>query len=543
LDLFDNLPPWYSIGTNYYLNITLNGAQVISIFSANAAVYRIAVFVCILSASLLAGAPSMAQSVSFTLSGVRFTESVYLDDRELQSAVRPYVDRPITFADVQSMIQDVQALYTAAGVFTGRVVLLPQDVVNNGVLRLDLVEANVADIEQVGLGRTRPEFIRKNISIVEGEKPNYENLERDLRIFEISHGFIPQIAFKKGSKSATTDVSISGTPPDGPEYVFSLDNFGTEATGDLRASVFFRYENLSGWRDTLSAQLQASEGTVSGSVGYSRPMFRPGGRGYTTLSYSESSVISGGFSPVRLESNNLTGTIGYSFPFRIKPDSNWTADFSLLHQQGESQLVTLNFQDTTVTALTASAGYSRLRNERRLSFGFGLRAGSADTVETSLTEGSFTLAFGDVAYARRLGKGAILDATLRMQLAPDQNLPVSQLMSAGGITSVRGYPNNVRSGDSGAIFRAQISRAQPWGQGNAKFYPFGFVDGAAILPFRTTGSAINSDQDLLVSAGFGVQAQINKRYTALLTIAQPLKETLGFSDLGTKIYFGLDAKF
>ena len=119
-----------------------------------------------------------------------------------------------------------------------------------------------------------------------------------------------------------------------------------------------------------------------------------------------------------------------------------------------------------------------------------------------------------------------------------------RLISAGGVTTVRGYPNNVRSGDSGLILRTQVSRLVPWTLGERiNVTPFAFADGAVVVPFRVDGG-INADQDILLSMGVGARFDMGESLSGLLMVGVPLRDTLGFSDTGQgRFYAGFDYRF
>lgn len=484
-----------------------------------------------------------AEAETFSLKGVTFSDSVYLTDAQLQAAVAPYLNRPITFADVQQMLADIDRLYVLSGIVTARTVLLPQEV-PDGILRLDLVEAEVGAVTVDGLGGTRPDFIRRNLSLAEGEQPDYDALERDLRVFEISHDFVPRITFGPGATTGTVEAIISGDVPKRFTWTASIDNFGTEETGETRGTIAGRWANLSGVRDTLSFQLQGSEGSYSGGLGYSRPVGWQGGRVTATLSYTNSAVIRADFSPLDIVSDTAQASLGYRVPFLVKPDSHFVFDIGITAEETTSELGGLPFQTTELIEIVPQVAWSKQWVRQTLSVTGGLKFGTANTLEVSETEGSYYLAFASANYARRLGDNFGLEVTAIAQLAPDQNLPVPRLISAGGVTTVRGYPNNVRSGDSGLILRTQISRLVPWELGaRVNVTPFAFADGAVIVPFRVDGG-INSDQDLLLSVGAGARFDIGDDLSGLVMVGVPIRETLGFEDVNEgQLYAGFDYRF
>ncbi|MBM9595916.1 ShlB/FhaC/HecB family hemolysin secretion/activation protein [Roseitranquillus sediminis] len=486
--------------------------------------------------------PATAQT--FLIDAVAFEDSTYLSEDELQDVARRYVGRPITFPDLTEMLDDVEQLYLRRGIPTARAVIPPQEI-RDGTLRVSLVEATIESVEYEGLDRTDPDFLSRTISLVPGERPDFERIATDLRIFDISHDVSPSLRFAPGTAAGTTRVTVTGEETPRWAWTVSADNFGREETGETRGSLFFRWSSVTGVRDTLSFQYQASEGASSASLGYSRPVGPAGGRVFGTLSFSESQIIGGEFADVQIESSTQAVTLGYRRAWRVRPSSHWVLEGGLSAEQSESEILGLAFADVDLTEVFGRAQHSRRFGRAALGLTFGLRVGQLEAMGTTETEGTYYLAFGGATYSRLLGERLVFDAALNAQLAPDQNLPVARLILAGGPQTVRGYPNDVRGGDSGLIANFQLSPREAWrpvAENEVEVRPFGFVDAALIVPFRQDGG-INADQDYLASVGVGATLTWRDSAALLAMVGQPLIETLGFEETEPRFYVGIDFSF
>lgn len=491
-------------------------------------------------ALLVAMQPAVAQS--FSIERVAFPDSAYLSQSELQAVASRYTDRSITFSDLEALLAEVQGLYAEAGIVTARAILPPQDIVD-GTLRVELVEAVVESIEIDGLDRTDPDFLRRNIGLAEGELPDFERLERDLRVFDIAHDIAPQLSFAAGGTPGTTRVIIGGEEPPARTWMLSADNFGRKETGELRASAFVRWSSVTGRRDILSLQAQLSRGARFAAAGYSLPAGPGGGRIVAAASYSRSDIVDGEFAIINVVARSDTASLAYSRPFRVRAASHWMLDTGVGYERNVSSTTGLAFSDIRILDAYVAINHTRRFALSSLRAGVGLRAGRAQAEQTTETEGSFWLVFANLDYARRATQNIVLEAELSAQIAPDQNLPVARLFTVGGPTTIRGYPINVRGGDSGLLARLQVSRAEPFERGDFAFRPFGFVDAAVVVPFRRDGG-FDSDQDLLASIGAGLRMQYRDNASALLMAGVPLIETQGFTDTGRPtVYFGIDYRF
>ncbi|WP_460275386.1 ShlB/FhaC/HecB family hemolysin secretion/activation protein [Celeribacter sp. ULVN23_4] len=487
--------------------------------------------------------PAAAQS--FRLEGISVSDSDYLTDQAVESVTSKYVKRAITFEDLQAMIAELNKLYLMSGVPTARAVLPPQEI-HDGILKVSLVEAEVEEVVYEGMDHTSPAFLDRTLSLQVGEKPDFEQIEKDLLIYDIMHDVAPMLSFSSGATPGGTLAKVTAKEPKRFAFTLSGDNFGREETGTARATVFGRWSSVTGVRDILSFQLQASEGAASGSLGYSRPVGAGGGRIVGALSYSNSSIIGGDFETVQIISESISGSLSYRRPAWVRPDSHVMFEAGLTYETTSSTIEGVEFADIEIYDLFASGRYNRRFARSTLGFSVGLRAGQADALGTSETEGAFWLLYGDGTYARPVGKKLMFNGNLRYQYAAGVNLPVARLFTAGGIGSVRGYPNDIRGGDSGAILNLQISNLRPYrpeGLPNWSFTFFGFVDGAVVVPYREDGG-LDSEQDLLASAGVGVTARYRENIDILAMIGVPLQETLGFYDQGKPtFYIGVDYSF
>lgn len=135
------------------------------------------------------------------------------------------------------------------------------------------------------------------------------------------------------------------------------------------------------------------------------------------------------------------------------------------------------------------------------------------------------------------------DALLRAQVALTDAVPVARLFSAGGIDTVRGYPMNIQSGDSGVSARLQVAGLKGWQANRLQITPFGFVDAAFVEPYRAPGATRPRDETL-VSAGAGLRVQYDRSISGVALIGVPMSNTTNFKDKGDPtVYVGLDYSF
>lgn len=501
-----------------------------------------------LAVGLVLGQTAVAQAQDqgpqFRLSAIETGHSQYLRPDDVAAVTGRYLDRTLVFDDLQKMMGELQGLYIDAGVPTAQAVLPPQDIVG-GKLRVSLVEARIEAIKIKDAAHTDPAFFSQNLSLPLGAKPDFAQIERDLKVFSLSHDLMPVLDFSAGDQTGGTVVTITANEPQNLTYTAGLDNFGRDETGKIRASFSANWASLSGWRDHLSLQATRSSGAWSGSAGYDRPMGPKGGRGFVQGYISTSQVTSGVFSDANIISDGQGVSLGYRLPLIAEFDRSLMAQFGFGLDRTQSTIAGITFADTDLQEVTAELAYQAQLPLTQWGGNVMLRLGRAQSVGGALSDGSFGVLRGSLWATRQVAKDLALSLNAEAQLSSRLQLPISRQMSVGGLQSLRGYPLDVRSVPDALVLRLQATKITPWklGDSGVELQPFAFLDAAVLASARTDVSRIGPDEKL-ASVGFGASMQWGGTYGLQALVGLPLRSTTGFDKSeGASVYLGLSAKF
>ncbi len=500
------------------------------------------VYVALSAAAVLSTVVPM-QAQTFQLSGVKFSSSDYLSDAELQGAVAPYLNRDIEFPDVEKMVAAVQGLYLSKGIVTAQAIIEPQQVAD-GILKLTLVEAELAQVKVDGAKDTKPEFVMRRLSAQQGAKPDFDRLARDLRLFEVAYDIRPKLSFSPGDLPGTATAVISIEEPKKFSWVASLDNFASEALGETQLSLAATVRSLTGHRDVLSVKATATQGSEGLSFYYNRPVGLQGGSVSVSGSYTQSEIVRGEFSIINIATEDLKFSTGYSQPIWIERDRFWTVSADLNYEKSDSVVAGTALQSNDLIELDVGLAFQQKRLGQAWSVSGGLKFGNVDSNGASASDGRYELLYGSASYARRMGDNFVLDANLDVQFADGQNLSVRRRFTGGGVTSLRGFEKDVRSGDSGAIVRLQLTCPSPcMGEEKPKvaISPFAFVDFGIIKPFKAAAAAVDT-QDHLASVGIGARVNV-KNVNLLGFVGAPVIKPAGLTKTSPRAYFGADYAF
>ncbi len=472
-----------------------------------------------------------AEAQRFSLSGYSFDDSAYLTQAELQEIARPFVNRSITFADVQKLVGAIQNRYAQRGIVTAKVLIEPQDVAIGGTLHLTLVEARLGQLIVTETSGTKNRLLRGKLPFAAGEKPDYEAIAETSRFFEVAHGAKYHVEFKPGSVPGTTDATIAFRTTPGLSWSSGVNNHQTDALGTVgmnnSISSFDRFDRL----ERLSGSLLLHRGGLTLSTNLSYPI-APAVRMSFGLESSRGSVVNGPTVVLDPESERTAAILGFTGPFGIKPDRHKFWSVSLKAERSTSRILDLDLTARDLREITAQLSTQRQWTRAALRTSYGFAIGNTDSGGASETDGRYYLLSASANYARRLSETFVLELTGRVQLAPDQNLSSLRQFSVGGTSSLVGYPHFVATGDGG--FHARSKASCPgkcdFKAGKVKFSPYAFWDIGHVSLFTEAGQD-QPDRDILTSLGLGLRAGF-KKINVIAEVGVPLKKTEGFDATG-----------
>lgn len=161
------------------------------------------------------------------------------------------------FSDIESAVQTVRDVYAEAGM-TAIQVLIPEQTLEDGVVKLQVEELEVARIEVEGAqSRSQDNVLRAVPGLRQGTTPVDTVLSAQLRLANENPGRQMQVTFRTEDDGTLTGVlRVADRSPWTTQL--SLDNTGSATTGKYRAAVATQHSNLLDRDIVGSVQLQTS---------------------------------------------------------------------------------------------------------------------------------------------------------------------------------------------------------------------------------------------------------------------------------------------
>ena len=444
----------------------------------------------------------------------------------LAAALAPFTGAGRRFSDIESAVQAVRDVYASASI-TAVEVLIPEQTLEGGVVKLEVEELKVARVEINGAqARSRENVLRAVPGLSQGITPVDTELSAELRLANENPGRQMQVTFRTEDDGSLTGVlRVADRSPWTTQL--SLDNTGSETTGKLRAGLTVQHANLLDRDIVGAAQVQTSPGHVSDvKIGFASlrvPLYPLGLMLETTAVHS--SVDSG---TVKTAAGDyLLSSRGDSFSLRLtRLLPRWGAvdhrvSIGQDWRQVDSQVTSVNggpslVPDIELRPVTLSYSLSWREDTRsvfgQLSLSRNLPAGgrSAESVfqETGLRAGAnprYTIKRASAGFATNLGAWT-LSAQWNGQWTDDA-LVSAELFGIGGEGSIRGFNGRLASADQGQRLGLELqSPVKTWALGAV-----GPLSGAWVL-FAEAGEvrrnlpqANEKVRTALAGAGLGVR--------------------------------------
>ena len=468
-----------------------------------------------------APAKPAAAGVSFRLNRVDFTRSELLTEQTLRELAAGLEGREVTLAEVQALVDRINALYRERGVPTAQAVLPAQDV-TDGAVTVKLVEGRVGQILLEGNDSTSGDFIRARLGQSPGELADVSELERRMLRFNRSQDVQLRAELKPGARFGETDYAVAVKEPSKHEMRLFSDTSGSPATGVYRVGAFYQNRSLLGFRDALGVTLVGAEGHEGRALSYAFPIGSLGTR--LTLSWfnDRTEIVRGPFAPLNIRGESTAWTALVRHPLLLGANYQLDLTGGAKTRKTESWISGRQFQSTDIDDLSLGVDGQWWEKDRIWNASLVYSNGKAKAISDIVSE-SFAVWRGQVRRAQDLGSGWSLQNAFTFQYSRNENLTSSEQFLIGGDSSVRGYQTALFSGDKGLTASVELHHPLPQPPvAPVRTTGFAFIDYGATQPFRPVGSTRGTDT--LASYGWGVSASISERVQARLTLGLPLRD-------------------
>lgn len=477
---------------------------------------------------------------SFVLKSVRFTPSDYLGEEQLRAVVEPYLETSVTFVDLSRMVDQVNALYRNIGVYTA-LALLPKQKVENGVVLVRLVEGKLGKLLVEQNAYTGTDYIRSWISQQDHDKTvDVHDLEGDILTYNRVNDQRLRAELRAGTAFGLTDIVVIAEEPKRNSVQAFIDNYGYESNGQWELGVLYRRQQAFNDGDRAIVYAQASEGTLSASLGYNTPIDNSRWRVGATATFTRTSVVDGPSEPFDIEGESNRLALEASW-LALSRQRYWMNGlFSLSTASSDTTIAGADLSQFVVDTVSAGVQFNWMgdvwqvnaRQLINLADSQDQLAGVGGAADLS---DEYLLFPGDLTVIAKQGKGgfyALMQAG--WQQSGDEALAGTVAWTVGGPTSVRGYQSGAVTGDTGYYLQLeQHYNAWVVGGNSTDFYLF-YDIGQADSP---------SASQSLSATGLGASLGLGRGFSLDLSAALPLEDDVLPDQADTQFWLRLSGRF
>ncbi|NEO99136.1 MAG: ShlB/FhaC/HecB family hemolysin secretion/activation protein [Symploca sp. SIO2E9] len=491
---------------------------------------------------------------------IRFTGNTILEKKIKAITTLSPKKCPVTGEESQKVANKITELYLNQGYLTSRAI---SKQVEDGQFKIDIIEGTIPDNnikiewnEENRKRRLNDSYIRSRIKLGTDSPLNVEKLENQLRLL-LADPLLENVeaTLKEAEEEGKSILTVKVTEADPLEVSLSFDNYSAPSIGSERTGINLGYSNLTGLGDQLAGNYYFTfeDGSDIFNFIYSAPLNPMNGTLRLSGDINRNQITQSSLEEFDIEGESERYEISYRQPLVRSPREEFALSLGFTFQDGQ----TFVFDQPTPFGIGPDEdGISRtsvlkftqdyiLRDLQgawsfRSQFSFGTGLFDATTNDEPIPDGHFFSWLIQGQRVERLTNNQLLIVQLDLQLTPDSLLPSQQFVIGGG-QSVRGYRQNVRSGDNGLRFsiedRITLARNEA---GNSIFQVAPFIDLGTIWNVSDNPNPL-LDQRFLLGAGLGVLWQPTPKLNIRLDYGLPF---IDLDDRGDNIqddglYFNL----
>jgi hemolysin activation/secretion protein len=385
----------------------------------------------------------------FVLRGYHVDGNTVLDNAAIDAVFAPYLNRPISIADLEEMRTRLTRLYIDRGYINSGFVIPDQDA-SSGIVTFHAVEGRVTEVSTTGTDHFDPDYFNTRLERGLSMPFNINDLQAEQQIL-LQDPLVRRLNLDVAPGLPPGEAKVQADVTEASRYSlnFQVANNQSPTVGETRGQVQGSVSNILGRGDTLAVQYGRSQGLNDGEITYSVPLATDDTRLNLRYDINGTLIVSQALTPLNITSRYNSYVIGLSRPFYRTPDAALNLGINLEKRDAQSFLLgqpfsfTAGSQDgkTNVTALRVFQDWGERDAEHALAlrstFSFGLDALGA-TVSNSGPSGTFFSWLGQGQYVRRIYQDWDLVLRANLQLSDKPLFPIEQF-ALGGIDTVRGY--------------------------------------------------------------------------------------------------------
>jgi hemolysin activation/secretion protein len=280
------------------------------------------------------------------LRGYHVDGNTVLDNAAIDAVFAPYLNRPVSIADLEEMRTRLTRLYVDRGYINSGFVIPDQDA-SSGIVTFHAVEGRVTEVGTTGTVHFDPDYFNARLERGLSVPFNINDLQAEQQILlqdplvrrlnlDVAPGLTPGEAKVQADVTEASRYSLN----------FQVANNQSPTVGETRGQVQGSVSNILGRDDTLAVQYGRSQGLNDGEITYSVPLAADDTRLNLRYDINGTLIVSQALTPLNITSRYNSYAIGLSRPFYRTPDAALNLGINLEKRDAQSFLLGQPFSFT-----------------------------------------------------------------------------------------------------------------------------------------------------------------------------------------------------
>ena len=484
--------------------------------------------------------PSVWQAQA-TVTKIVVKGSTVFSDTELAPFIAPVEGETITEESAKKVANKITELYIAQGYLTSKATY---EGIVDGVAQIKVTEGGLEEINIEGTNKLA-RYIRLRVEQVAGPPLNVTKLEEQLLLIKEDPRFESFSATLRPPQENSNNSILNISVKEAKNFTGSIgiNNYSNPSIGSTRMNLTLGIPAISELGDSFfvsySPTLESFTGTYTVDLNYQVPINPSDGTLSARAVIDRSEIVEGVVKDFNITGESELYQFRYRQPLVRHLNEEFALSFGLDYQRGQNfafqgtiplpSLGSDSNGETKTTVLVFAQDYLK-RDENgawglRSQFNIGTYLFNATKNDSPLPDSSF---FSWLLQAQRvqvLNPDNTLLISMDLQLSTNALL-TSQQFVIGGAQSVRGYRQNVISGDNGARFSVEnrIVLARNDLENRPVFTLAPFFDLGAIWNNGSNPTPLIINHTVIAGVGVGLIFEPVKNWNIRLDYAPPLMD-------------------
>jgi hemolysin activation/secretion protein len=265
--------------------------------------------------------------------------SSVFSEQDLEKVTESYLNRAISIIDLFQARTKITELYLNRGYITSGAYLPEQDL-QTGVVKIQIVEGGLDEIQVTGLNRLNSGYIQSRIEIATAKPLNRNRLLEALQLLQINP-LIESISanLSPSLQAGLNNLEVKVTESKTFSLPITFDNSRTPSVGSDRRQIQLVEANLTGLGDRLSLSYANTNGSNAFDASYTVPINPHNGTISLNFGNSASNVVEIPFNILDIISSSRNYELSIRQPLLQNTAQEFALGLTLSHRQSTASLL------------------------------------------------------------------------------------------------------------------------------------------------------------------------------------------------------------